>query len=61
MLLIMADSEEVKRTLLSFVGTQLTAHAGTIIGFSVLLFTSIQLFIKEMNLQKNYFALRLVS
>ena len=48
--------EEVKRTYLSFVGSQLTAHAGTIVGFSVLLFTSAQLFLNEMNLPRFVFS-----
>jgi hypothetical protein len=53
----MVDLEKVKSTYLSFVGSQLTTHAGTILGFSVLLFTSADLFVNKIGLTKVVFSL----
>ena len=53
----MADPEEVKRTLLDFVSSQLTAHAATIIGLFVAFFTSASLFTRESFLPRINFSL----
>lgn len=52
--------EELKRTLLQFVSSELTAHAATVVGISVLLFTAVNVFTRENFLPAIHFPMQLV-
>jgi hypothetical protein len=55
-----AHPEELKRTFLHFLSSELTAHAASIVGLSVLLLTCINVFTREGFLPKIQFPAQLI-
>lgn len=43
----MASSTDLQRTFLDFITSQLTAHAATFVGLSLIFFTCTEIFVKE--------------